>query len=362
MKRRIGKGLRIFIELLLLCGLVFLFLRTLDIEQLRANVFLITPGVVVGVIGFQLAILGLATACWAVILREAGIYRGPRRAFLARLSGFSITYLTPSISFGGVPARAALYKDNGMRGETLYATIAVDTVIEVAGKIPCIAVGFFFLVLRARPGVITAVAAGFVVLLSTGILALLTAKMLSGKSGILRFAGWARDALGRVNAGLAARLFSALRLFAEDIEAIAHGRKALLQAILMAVGIGLIEVLQTLFILHALGAAGIGSSFIIFSSVLFQAIFGILPGNLGGMEGTHAFVFGLLGMGPALGLIYTIILRIGQMVMALLGILNILRWRLLKAAASGSRARSKPASDSSRGGPETSRPALPILP
>jgi len=44
--------------------------------------------------------------------------------------------------FGGEPVRASLYKSGQMSYKNIYATIALDKYIELAGKIPCILVGF----------------------------------------------------------------------------------------------------------------------------------------------------------------------------------------------------------------------------
>ncbi len=329
MRKRTAKCLRIAVEAVALSAVLFLFLRSLDMNELLKGAALITPGVVIGIIAFQTAILALGTACWAVLLREAGIYRGPWRAFLARASGFSVTYLTPSASFGGVPARALTYADSSMRGETLYATIAVDTFIEVAGKIPCIAVGLLIAPLII-PGMAAGAIAGAAALALAAAFTFLSVKALAGKAFLLKVSRRMAGIISRISPKAAAKFAKTMEVFSADMDAIVRNRKVLLLAFLLAVGIALVEVLQTFFILGVLGEAGLDRSFVIFASVLFQAVFGVLPGNLGGMEGTHAFVFTLLGMGSAAGIVYTVILRLGQTVMVLLGLLNILFGRIAK--------------------------------
>ncbi len=120
----------------------------------RNYIHLITPRVLAGIIGFQLVILLIQTFQWGLILREAGIYRGVWWTFWARTSGFALTYLTPSMYFGGEPVRASLYKSPAMSYQKVYATIALDKYIELGGKIPCITVGFSLLVYFVHTGTI----------------------------------------------------------------------------------------------------------------------------------------------------------------------------------------------------------------
>ena len=84
-----------------------------------------------------------------------------------------------------------------------------------------------------------------------------------------------------------------------------------------------------------LGHPSLPNSFVIFSTVVVQGLIGLLPGNIGGMEGTHLFIFNLLRIGSNASLVYTIILRMGQMTMVLLGLGFIFMWRLEKVRVRG---------------------------
>ncbi len=100
---------------------------------------------------------------------------------------------------------------------------------------------------------------------------------------------------------------------------------------LAGVAVAVVEVLQTYYILLVLGHPSLPNSFVIFATVVVQGLIGLLPGNIGGMEGTHLFIFNLLRIGSDPSLVYTLILRIGQMTMVLLGLLNIFAWRVDRA-------------------------------
>jgi hypothetical protein len=51
------------------------------------------------------------------------------------------------------------------------------------------------------------------------------------------------------------------------------------------------------------------------------------------MEATHLFIFNVLSLGSTKSLVYTIILRLGQLSMVLLGIVNIPARRIEKLRA-----------------------------
>jgi uncharacterized protein (TIRG00374 family) len=335
MKLKISRPLKIAIELILLGLLVFLFVKVLDFKRLWEYIKAITPPVLLGVLGFQLAILSLQTIQWHVILREAGISRGLWPTFWARTSGFALTYLTPSMYFGGEPVRASLYKDRRMSYQKVYASIALDKYIELASKLPCIIIGFSYLIFLAHPSTTLVVVAGFVLLAFIGLFLFLMAKLFSGGMFIVRFFKRLLWPLARVNPRSAVRILRAVREFARDLHALIRRKKIFYLALLIGILVAVVEVFQTLYIIWVLGSPDLARSFVIFSTVVIQGLIGLLPGNLGGMEGTHLFIFNVLGLGSTPSLAYTIILRIGQMTMVLLGILNIFVWRIIKVRRRG---------------------------
>jgi uncharacterized protein (TIRG00374 family) len=324
---------RLLIELAVFALIAALFIRALDLRRVREIAAFVTPRVLLGVLGFQTGILALGSLCWALILKEAGIYRGAWRTFWARVSGFAVTYVTPSVTLGGIPARAKVYQDDSMETPRLYATIAADTFVEVAGKIPCMTAGFFLLLLGAHPPLALAIASAAVLLLFTAFFVVAMARLLGGKTSITRSAKKLLRLLAAVRPRRAAAILSSLRAFDRSLRNVLRRKRVFLLALGVAALIGFLEVMQTFFILAALGRPGISPSFIIYSSILFQGITGLLPGNLGGMEGTHFFLYSLLGLGVERSLIYTAVLRLGQMSMVAMGMANILAWRLRRGKA-----------------------------
>lgn len=335
MKVRLNRPLRNAIELAVLVLLILLFLRVLDLRQLRTYFALITPQVVTGILCFQLTILVLQTFEWGLILREAGIYRGFWWTFCARASGFALTYLTPSMYFGGEPVRASLYKGPFMSYQKVYATIALDKYVELGSKIPCIVTGFSLLVYFAHTGTALILVSGTILLVLIGIFLLLIVKLFSSDTFIVTFFKRALRPVSRMNPRVAVKVLRAIREFANDVHEIIRSRRIFYLALLAGITVALIEVLQTWYILFVLGHPSLPNSFVIFSSVVVQGLIGLLPGNIGGMEGTHLFFFNLLRIGSNASFVYTMILRIGQMAMVVLGLGFIFVWRLEKVRIRG---------------------------
>jgi uncharacterized protein (TIRG00374 family) len=305
----------------------------LDLRRLQDYFSLITPQVLSGVLAFQLSILLLHTVQWRLILREAGIARGFWKTFRARISGFAFTYLTPSVMFGGEPVRATLYKDGAMSYERLYASIALDKYVELVTKLPCITVGLAFLIILVHRGILLIAIASALLLVFFGLFIFLMGKLFTSDQFILKlFARLARP-LERLNPRLPERILHVIKEFSTDLHSIIRRRRIFYCALLAGIAIAGIEVLQTWYILGVLGQGTLEQSFVIYATVLIQHAIAILPGNLGSMEATHLFIFNVLGLGSTKSLVYTIILRLGQLSMVLLGILNILIRRIEKYRA-----------------------------
>ncbi|MGA2480557.1 MAG: lysylphosphatidylglycerol synthase transmembrane domain-containing protein [Spirochaetia bacterium] len=288
-----------------------------------------------GVLLFQVAILVLHAFQWDLILREAGIARGLWKTFWARTSGFALTYLTPSLLFVGEPVRAGVYKTEGMSGKRLYATIALDKYIELVTKLPCITAGFALLIILARPSITLIIVCGTLLAVFFSFFIFLMAKLFTSRTFIAGFSARLARPLRRLSPRLADTVVRMVGEFATDLHAIIRRKKTFVLAMLTGIVIAVIEVFQTFYILGVLGHHSLPHSFVIYASVLIQHVISILPGNLGGMEATHLFIFTILGIGSTRSFVYTIILRIGQLTMVLLGILHILVRRIRKERARG---------------------------
>jgi glycosyltransferase 2 family protein len=335
MRLRLSRPVKIGLEILVLVLLVALFIKVLDFRRVQSYIQLITPRVFLVIFCFQIAILLIQTFQWGLILRQAGIYRGVWWTFWSRISGFALTYLTPSMYFGGEPVRASLYKDCTMSYQKVYASIALDKYIELASKIPAIIVGFSLLVYFVHTGTALIVVSGALLAVFIGFFVFLIVKLFNSEKFIVNLFKKLLRPVARLNRRAAVKVLRSMREFAVDVRTIIRRRRIFYLAMAAGVLVSLVEVLQTLYVLSVLGHASLPNSFVIYTTVVIQGLIGLLPGNIGGMEGTHLFIFNVLRIGSDPSIVYTIILRMGQMTMVLIGLLNIFAWRFERARVRG---------------------------
>ena len=131
----IGIGLGILVAVLYFVG----WRRTLG-EMVALGAFGI-----LSVLGNVLISMTFWILCWWVILRSYGI-RLPLRSIIgARLAGYAVSYLTPTLYFGGEPVRALLVVGKSDAPTTrIFATIVVERFLGGLSMIVFILMGSFY--------------------------------------------------------------------------------------------------------------------------------------------------------------------------------------------------------------------------
>jgi uncharacterized protein (TIRG00374 family) len=335
MKQRIPPWLKILIEVALLAALVVLFIFVLDPAALRGYLAKVTLVSIVGLLGCQLALHLVGALQWLVLLRQAAIRASLWRVFWARLSGCAITSLTPSAYFGGEPVRAALLKDDSMTYQNVFATIAVDKYIELFTKYPIALMGFGFLILLANPPRALVLLSSIFVAFFFALFFLLMVKLFQGGGFIMSLFKRILRPLTRFRPRVAVRVIRVIRDFTHSVSLIIKSKKAFYLAMALGLLLSAVELFQYAYVLAVLDIHSIPNAAIIFFGHVFLGIFSLIPGNVGSMEGVFLFVFNILGLGSDRSLIFSMIMRIGQIVMVLLGVVNILVSRLKKRLGKG---------------------------
>ncbi|NOY09186.1 MAG: flippase-like domain-containing protein [Spirochaetes bacterium] len=330
MNRRSKKYIIITAEILFLTVLIFLFLRILNFNQFKRNIRIIKPSNIAVILLFQSAVYILGALHWSVLLKQAGIKRSFLSILRARISGFSVSYITPSFYFGGEPVRASLLKDDKVTYNSLFATVTLDKYIELFSKFPAVIIGLSLLVILFDPAVSLIIISGIVTGLLIGVFLFLLIKLFNDKTFIDRFFKILLKPFAKLKPGTAVKLYRIIRDFEKEVGVIIREKKYFYLAISIGVLVSFIEVMQTYYILSLLHSQNLIKSFIIFSSTIFSAVFTFIPANLGGMESVNLFIFTLLGLGAGRGLVYTIILRIGHLGFVALGLLNLMFSRIVK--------------------------------
>ena len=335
MKRTLSKPVKVLIEVAVLAALVVLFVIVLDPQQLRGYLLKVTLNSILGLLAFQFAIHIVGATQWVVLLHQAGIKVSPWYVFWSRLSGCAITSLTPSAYFGGEPIRAAMLKNDTMSYRNVFATIAVDKYIELFTKFPIAVLGFGALIMLARPrGALLVVSTIFVVFFFA-LFFLIMVKLFQGGTFIMSFSKTVLRPLTRWKPRLAVRVIRVVRDFTGSVAHIITSKKVFYLAMSLGILLSVVELFQYAYVLSVLGIYSVPDAAIIFFGHVFLGIFSIIPGNVGSMEGVFLFVFNILGLGSDRSLIFSVIMRIGQIIMVALGVGNILVSRISRRFAKG---------------------------
>lgn len=97
------------------------------------------------VLGNVLCSMTFWILCWWVILRSYGVVLPLRSIIGARLAGYAVSYLTPTLYFGGEPVRAMLVVGKSDAPTTrIFATIVVERFLGGLSMIVFILMGSFY--------------------------------------------------------------------------------------------------------------------------------------------------------------------------------------------------------------------------
>ena len=240
-------------------------------------------------------------------------YRLPYcRLWLRHLAGGAVNYLTPTATVGGELVRMGLLPRNIPTSE-MAASVAANKLTATLADTLILLVGVA-LVLWTVPLSTASQAAilGSVALLSAGVLGFLWAQRSGRLAGLVghhpmlgRLLGAERA--GRVSQG-AAEIDRRLALFHTS-----RPGQLVASTVLHAVGTSL-GALQLLLFLHFLEApATVGTVTVVFlvGKALDMATF-YVPAKLGTQEGARMVAMSLVGLPSALGLVFSLVLRIEQ--------------------------------------------------
>ena len=100
----------------------------------------------IGFVLISLANFGLLSHRWQIIINRHSEY-GNHVPFWNiarhRMSGFAMSYLTPSAQIGGEPLRIALLTNDGVPLRVATSSVVLDIVFEITGMILFISIGLF---------------------------------------------------------------------------------------------------------------------------------------------------------------------------------------------------------------------------
>jgi len=273
---------------------------------------------------------------WRIILKSYGIDSPWRAVFRALLSGYTVSYLTPSMYFGGEPVRVYLLsKEIGLPQPRLYATVLVAKLLEAISLVLFVILGVFYALftehlppIQRESLLYGTVFLGFWVILGIVNFTLdlkLGMRLMQGLRRFLPWKGALSKALERV-AEVEGEIHQAFRRLQLPFTALAF---------LASFAANLFIYLRPqIFFFFAQGRVFSFSSLSLLYalSVVLAALFWITPGGIGIAEGGRIGIFALVGVGKTGAVAFSFALKAVELIFVVLGIsllmeFGLVRWR-----------------------------------
>jgi len=145
---RSGRSLRFLVSVAIGAGILAAVLYYVGWRRTLGEMANLGTDGILTVIANVTLTVSLWVVSWWILLRSYGIIVPFRRVVGARLSGHAVTYLTPTLYFGGEPVRALMISGSSSAPTTrIFATIIVERFISGVSMILFIIVGSFYALL-----------------------------------------------------------------------------------------------------------------------------------------------------------------------------------------------------------------------
>lgn len=299
---------------------IILALRALPLPEIWAILRGLEVWQILALIAANMLITLLFSSRWWLILRAGG-YRVPYLALAGyRLAGFAISYFTPGTQFGGEPLQVYLLeKRQEIPTGSALASVTLDKLFDLLANFTFLVTGIIFIL---QGGLLAGLADPRAVLWSSSLLALpllYLLALLAGRSPltwlVLRLPSrWKDRPLSRKIAVLAASTEGQISsLFRQH-------PLMMLWVLLISGAIWVLIIAEYWLTLYFLGAR----------LDLFQTISALtaarlafltpIPGGLGALEAGQVLALSAFGFSPALGLSLSLLIRLRDTSLGLLGL------------------------------------------
>ncbi len=260
-------------------------LKAIGIAALAGNVFVTLIMWIVG---------------WWVILRAYGVQIPLHRAVGARLSGFAVSYMTPSLYFGGEPVRALIAADSSSAPVTrIFATIVVERFLGGLSIVFFILIGGVFALISPRVTLMERQA----VLIGVPFICFWIIIGLIDFAGNFKWISNAIRALGRIFKRWQAGLERAAVKVAETEDDVytaftKHWRATVLALLIQLIANFLMYIRPLVFFFFsAQTTLSFPQLSLVFTlNILMSTVFWITPGGLGTAEAALIGIFAIIGI------------------------------------------------------------------
>lgn len=315
----------------LISFLVGLLLFAVAIQQagvgdVLRTVYFFSPSIIIFafILNF-IAVCVIGSWRWKIIIESQNSHKVSfLKVLRAKLAGFAISYITPSVLIGGEPVRAYMIKEEtDCDWEKSFASVVIDVAIYFFSLFLLMIAGFLFLINYFSLPVEFFYGFGIVVVFTVFVWYLFYSKMLNRKSGKDGFFVFIMKAL-RLDK---IKLIKSKEKNIEKTERIItqffkNKKEALLKAFLLSV-LEIIFYLSVIcVVVFHLDQTGKAFEFIQSVPIFFLitlANFVPIPGSFGSFEMALTFIFELLGLGRSNGFTLSLIYRFVNIALVALG-------------------------------------------
>lgn len=247
---------------------------------------------------------------WHMILKSQGHDLSFIKLFLAKLVGFAMDYTTPTPNVGGEAIRAyVVKKDSGVNFSTGLASVIIDKVMDFSYALPFVIAGVVYALIRFN---LTAKFVFFLLIVAVAFIFLILLfyyRTLNQKhffSPILRF-----FQLHRI--GVMERLLGKMKAFEDIIISFFRDhRRVFYIGLMFSLVSGSVALLQYYLIMRFFNLDATLLQVIIVGTLTILTYLLPIPGSLGSQETGLALIFSFLGYGPQVGIAYSFVIRVPE--------------------------------------------------
>ncbi|MFA7169309.1 MAG: lysylphosphatidylglycerol synthase transmembrane domain-containing protein [Candidatus Paceibacterota bacterium] len=307
------KKVFLLISSLILGALLLLSVfQQVGLTEIQAALFLFPKeGLVLTLLVNFFAVFVVGSYRWQLILEAQKCPVHFWKVMQAKMAGFTLSYITPSVLVGGEPVRAYMIKEDSKCGwEKSLASVIIDQTIFFAGLFVALIFGFIFLAERFSLPIEIFYGSGVIFLSATFVFYLFYKKIVNRGANEQAFFTFLIHKIKLDRIGFVKNKLKNIDATERNIERFfKEEKKYFLLVVLLALLEAFLDVLSVAVICFYLGQPiDFYKSLGVFFFMTIANFFPI-PGSLGSFEFALLFIFELLGIGKETGLAFGIISR-----------------------------------------------------
>lgn len=278
-----------------------------------------------------LAICAIGAWRWKIILESQNSHKiNFLKVLRAKLAGFAISYLTPSILIGGEPVRAYMIKEESSYGwEKSFASVIIDQAIYFFTLFLLMIAGFLFLAdhFSLPKGMFY----GFsvIILATIFIFHLFHSRVINNNpdgDGLFMFI---IKTVRLDKFSFIKKKEDSIRKMEKIIERFfKNKKKVFIKAFLLAILEAVFYLIMIWIIVLSFGKIINLTETVSIFSLITVANFVPIPGSLGSFEASLTFIFDLLGLGKSNGFAFSLIYRLVNIALVAIGFFALMHFEL----------------------------------